>query len=408
MIPQLGDSASPVDAHSDIFSLGVILHEMLVDEIPLEKELVESKTLEERLRCIRTSVPVPVSRTLMHSDSSGQLSENRNTSFEALEQQFTPALDLVVSRMIAKRPEERYATVQQVTTALEQILEGMNLDKNSTPSTSNKVSEGLFRPATIYFLTILFLLCLLTAFQSSRTQSERKLDRSESNYQRSAHQTDSNVKPDKATPLSSNKKASRTELSKESPPAQVSSDLQPYKSRNIDEFYYRIHDRRPVAALQLANSWPADPQLEKLRERLAVDVRLTALPPDAVVEICDWIREPFEWHRVDFTDGVVTLPLGKVFIESLETSYTRSFRIRITCKGYITKECLLNPTELNAMRNDIQLVKQTEETPRDMTLVSELTRPSKTGVTDGSVPPPRAHLLDGPTRSFKRGIPRIC
>ena len=385
---QLGDSASPVDAHSDIFSLGVILHEMLVDEIPLEKELVESKTLEERLRCMRTSVPVPISRTLMHSDSSGQLSENRNTSFEALEQQFTPALDRVVSRMIAKRPEERYATVQQVTTDLEQILGSMNLDKNSTPSTSNKVSKGLFRPAAIYFLSVLFLLGLLTAFQSSQTQSERNLDRSESNNQRSVRQRDSNVESDTATPLSPDKEAARTELSKESPPAQANSDLQSYKSRDIDEFYYRIHDRRPVAALQLANSWPADPQLEKLREQLAVDVRLTALPQDAVVEICDWIREPFEWHRVDFTDGVVKLPLGTVFIEPLGRSYTRSFRIRITCNGYITKECLLNPTELKAMGDDIQLVKKTEETPRDMTLVSELTRPSKTGVTDGSVAPP--------------------
>ena len=76
---QVGINALDVDTRSDIYSLGVILYELLTGTTPIEKQRLKQAAWEEIRRLIREEEPPRPSTRLSSSDTLASLAASRQT-----------------------------------------------------------------------------------------------------------------------------------------------------------------------------------------------------------------------------------------------------------------------------------------------------------------------------------------
>lgn len=110
---QFSDGPTAIDTRSDVYALGVILHQLLVDEPPITRDQL-SRTLDpaERARAFHAAHRQPSRRldnTTMH-----RVAEQRRTSPRRLKRALKPDLDAVVMKALAPNPEQRYDSAAEL------------------------------------------------------------------------------------------------------------------------------------------------------------------------------------------------------------------------------------------------------------------------------------------------------
>ena len=117
-------SPAGVDTRSDIYSLGVMLYELLTGATPFDKERLHSVSYDELRRIIREEDPPrPSARiTTLAADKASTIAEYRRTDARQLGQQVRGELDWIVMKCLDKDRNRRYETANALMLDVERYL----------------------------------------------------------------------------------------------------------------------------------------------------------------------------------------------------------------------------------------------------------------------------------------------
>jgi tetratricopeptide (TPR) repeat protein len=119
---QAGYSGADIDTRADIYSLGVILYELLTGLRPLDARRLRNAAMTEMIRVIREEEPSKPSTRLSTDESLPSLAALRQTEPRRLMAMLRGELDCVVMKCLEKSRDRRYETANALARDIQRYL----------------------------------------------------------------------------------------------------------------------------------------------------------------------------------------------------------------------------------------------------------------------------------------------
>jgi serine/threonine protein kinase/tetratricopeptide (TPR) repeat protein len=182
-----------IDTRSDIYSLGVLLYELLTGTTPLERKRMKEVAVLELLRLVREEEAPRPSTRLSTAEALPSIAANRGTEPRKLSGMMRGELDWIVMKSLEKDRDRRYESANGLAHDIERHLHDEPVQA-CPPSASYKMRKFVRRNRGAVLGAAMFVAALIiavgglmvSAIQSSRSyEAERKAhQQAEANFQR--------------------------------------------------------------------------------------------------------------------------------------------------------------------------------------------------------------------------------
>ena len=292
MSPEQAALSADIDTATDVYSLGVLLYELLVGRLPFDTAELRAAGYDEIRRVIRESdPPKPSARVEHRSGQSETAARARQTDTPGLTRQIRGDLDWITLKALEKDRTRRYATVAAFATDIERFLGDQPVEARP-PSSTYRIRKFTRRHRTGVAAAASLFVMLAAGLVVSRWQYLEAMDaRIESNHQRI--QADSErARADSAL---ANAEAAATEANNQRLDAERQRLIATKEAQRAIEALALLDYRNYVNAITAADADVHAGRLSDARERL---LRL----PEA--------QRGWEWHHLFLRAGATLTTLG--------------------------------------------------------------------------------------------------